>query len=72
MAIRYETVANVDEMLEFWKAGLLRLNINSADRPRSEWQMEVVSPGWDEWNLRKEYNSEISWKKDEWAVAVED
>lgn len=72
MAIRYVTIANADELLEFWKAGLLLFNINSYNADREDWNWEQVSSGWYEDDLLNQYHHQWSWKKDEWAIMVED
>lgn len=72
MGIRYSVVANADELLEFWKAGLLLFNVNSYNADRDDWRWETVASGWYEEELLQHYHKEYSWKKDEWAVMVED
>lgn len=72
MAIRYEVVKDVEEMILFWKAGALVINVKPTCYPIDEYQWEPPDSGWTEQSLRDTYKRSIAWQPHEWAVMVED
>lgn len=72
MSIRYEVVKDVEEMILFWKAGALVINVKPTTFPLNEYQWEPPDSGWTESSLRSTYARRIAWQPHEWAVMVED
>ena len=72
MGSRLVPVENVEQMLGCWEAGILLFCMETNDKADDPSTYELVSASWSPEGLLHEYNSECSWKKNEWRIRLED
>lgn len=72
MATRLVRVENAEQLLEFWKAGMLLFCMESNDQAEDPSTYKPVTEHWTTRTLLHEYNTEDSWKKNEWRIRLED
>lgn len=72
MGTRLVPVENAEQMLECWKAGVLLYCMESGDQAEDPATYKLVTEHWSSGTLLHEYNTESSWKKNEWRIQLED
>ena len=72
MGSRLVPVESAEQLLAFWEAGMLLFCMEENSRADDPATYALVSAHWSPEGLLHEYNSEDSWKKNEWRIRLED
>lgn len=72
MGSRLVPVESAEQMLGCWEAGVLLFCMEENSRADDPSTYAVVDTHWSPEALLYEYNSETSWRKNEWRIRLED
>lgn len=72
MGTRLVPVENVEQILAFWREGMLLWCMGAPEDVDDPEQYYPVSSDWSEQDLVYEYTSEDTWAANEWRIRLED